>query len=71
MGKIFITIGMTIFIIGIIMYVLEDKIGWFGNLYGDMKIIKSNYSVYIPLTSMILVSIILTIILTLFSRFFK
>ena len=71
MGKMLISIGFTIFIIGVIIYVLGDKIGWFGNLYGDIKVIKSNYSVYFPITSMMLASIMLTIILNIFFRFFK
>ncbi len=71
MGKILISIGLTIFFMGVIIYVLEDKIGWFGNLYGDVKFIKSNYRIHFPVTSMVLVSIILTIILNIVLRFFK
>ena len=71
MGKILISIGLTIFFMGVIIYVLGDKVGWFGNLYGDVKFIKSNYRIYFPITSMVLVSIILTIILNIVLRFFK
>ena len=71
MGKIFITIGLTIFIIGVIMYVLGDEIDWFGNLYGDIRIAKSNYGFYFPITSMIIISVVLTVIINIFSRFFK
>ena len=50
---------------------LRSKMGWFGNLYGDIKIIKSNYGFYFPITSMIIISLTLTIVFNIFSRFFK
>ena len=66
-GKILITIGTCILLIGLIFYFFGDKMGWLGNLYGDIKIIKSNYGFYFPITSMIIISIIGTI----FLKFFK
>ena len=63
MGKILIFIGLTILIVGVVMYVLGNNIGGFGNLYGDIKIIQSNYKFYFPIASMLLISIILTIII--------
>ena len=71
MGKILIFIGLTIFIVGVVMYVLGNNIGGFGNLYGDIKIIQSNYKFYFPITSMLLISIILTIIINIVSHFFN
>ena len=71
MGKILIFIGLIIFIVGVVMYVLGNNIGGFGNLYGDIKIIQSNYKFYFPITSMLLISIILTIIINIVSRFFN
>jgi len=70
-GKILITIGICILLIGLIFHFLGDRMGWFGNLYGDIKIIKSNYGFYFPITSMIIVSIIGTILINFFSKFFK
>ena len=70
-GKILITIGTCILLVGLIFHFLGDRMGWFGDLYGDIKIIKSNYGFYFPITSMIIVSIIGTILINFFSRFFK
>ena len=70
-GKILITIGACILFVGLIFHFLGDRMGWFGNLYGDIKIIKSNYGFYFPITSMIIVSIIGTILINFFSKFFK
>ena len=71
MGKLLITIGLCIFTLGVIIYIFGDRLGWFGNLYGDIKILRSNYKFYFPVTSMIVISIFLTIILNILSRFFK
>jgi len=71
MGKIFIIIGVFIFIIGLMIQFGGDKLGWFGNLYGDFKIIRSNYSFYFPLTSMLLVSFIISIVINLLMKLFK
>ena len=71
MGKLLITTGLCILLLGLIIHLLGDKIEWFGNLYGDIKIIKSNYGFYFPITSMIIVSVVLTVVFNIFSRFFK
>ena len=71
MSKILITIGLCFITAGLIIHLFGDKLGWFGNLFGDIKIIKSNYGFYFPITSMIIISIILTVAINLFSRFFK
>ena len=71
MGKILITTGLCIVAVGLMIHFFGDKMGWFGNLFGDIKIVKSNYGVYFPITSMIIISIVLTLAINLFSRFFK
>ena len=71
MSKILITIGVCFITVGLIIHLFGDKMGWFGNLYGDIKIVKSNYGFYFPITSMIIISIVLTLALNIFSRFFK
>jgi Co/Zn/Cd efflux system component len=71
MGKILITLGACFLGLGIIIHLFGDKMGWLGNLYGDWKIVKSNYEFYFPLTSMIIISAILTLAINFFSRFFK
>jgi hypothetical protein len=42
--------------------------GWFGNLPGDIKLKRGGFQLFIPLTSMILVSVIFSILLMLFRR---
>ena len=70
MGKILIIRGICISIAGLI-HLFGYKMGWFGNLFGDIKIVNSNYGFYFPIISMIIISIVLTLALNIFSRFFK
>ena len=71
MGKLIITTGLCIVVLGIIIHLLGDKMGWFGNLYGDVRVVKSHYGIYFPITSMIIISVILTVVLNIILRFFK
>jgi hypothetical protein len=67
-GKIIIVIGVFLIILGIIFYVFYDKLQWFGNLPGDIKIKREHFTFYAPITSMILLSIIISFVLWLISK---
>ena len=63
--------GIILFLIGGGMY-LASKFGIpLGRLPGDIRIEGDHGSFYFPLTSSILVSVILTIVLNLISRFLQ
>ena len=70
MGKQLIMIGLIISLAGTLIWLLGDKLSWFGNLPGDIKIEKENFKFYFPITSMILVSIALSFLLWLFRKIF-
>lgn len=74
MGKILIFIGSILIIVGIIFIITENTnfkyLQWFGNLPGDIKIEKGNFKFYFPLTSMIIVSIILSLLIRILKKFF-
>jgi magnesium-transporting ATPase (P-type) len=67
-GKYIIITGVAIVIIGLIIYFAGNKLQWFGNLPGDIKVKRENFSLYAPITSMILISAILSFILWLVSK---
>ena len=69
-GKYIIFIGVAIVIIGIIIYFFSDKLQWIGRLPGDIRVEKENFRFYFPVTTMILLSILLTVILQVLRRFF-
>ena len=61
-GRILLVIGLVIAGIGLAL-VFAGKIPWFGSLPGDFFWRGKNASFYFPLTTSILVSLILTLIL--------
>jgi uncharacterized protein HemY len=67
MGKMLIGIGIVFILIGILMTV-GPKIPWIGKLPGDISIQRENFSLYFPLTTCIIISIILTLLFYLFRR---
>ncbi len=46
-------------------------LSWFGNLPGDIRRVGERSVVFIPLTSMLVVSLLLTIVVNLLGRFFR
>ena len=65
-----IVIGAGAFIILIGLLILSGALSWFGRLPGDIRIEGERTRVYIPITSMLLVSIVLSLIAYLVRRFF-
>ena len=71
LGKIIVGIGVALVIVGLGIWFLGDRFGWFGSLPGDIRIEGENFRFYAPITSMIIVSIVLSVILSLIVRFFR
>ena len=68
-GKYIILLGGLIIIVGIIVYFLGDKLHWMGRLPGDIRVERDNFRFYFPITTMILISLILSLLLYLLRRF--
>jgi hypothetical protein len=71
LGKAVVGIGAMLVIVGLILWFAGDKLSWFGRLPGDIRIERPGFSCFFPITTMIIVSLILSILLSLLSRFFK
>jgi len=69
-GKILIIAGIILLIAGIIIYFAGNRLGWLGHLPGDIRIERENFKLYIPITTMLLVSIVLSLILYLIRKIF-
>jgi len=67
-GKLLIILGSVILIAGLALSYAPWLINWFGKLPGDINIKNENSSVFIPITSMIVISLILTLVLNLVFR---
>jgi hypothetical protein len=61
-GNILLLVGTAIVIIGVILRFAPWLVSWFGRLPGDVRIETESTRVYIPITSMILVSLALTVV---------
>ena len=66
-GKILIIVGAVIVIVGVVL-VFGAKIPWLGRLPGDFSFKGKNFTFYFPLGTSILISIVLTLVLWLFSK---
>ncbi|MGE7774863.1 DUF2905 domain-containing protein [Chitinophaga sp. NPDC101104] len=70
LGKQLIMIGLLIVALGIILYFFSDKLRWFGRLPGDIRIEKENVRFYFPVTSMLIVSLVISLLLYAFRKLF-
>ena len=61
MGKTLIFFGAVLILIGI-LFILAGKIHWIGRLPGDVFIQKKTITLFFPITTSILISIILSVI---------
>jgi len=67
-GKVLIILGSSILIIGISISYAPWLFNWFGKLPGDIHIKNESSTVFIPITSMIVISLALSVVLNLFFR---
>jgi len=67
LGKLLILLGVLIIVIGLLLLVGE-KIPWMGKLPGDIVIKREKFTFYFPIATSILISIILTLMFTLFRK---
>ena len=71
LGKMLVGVGVLLAIIGGLLVLsgsLGDKAPPLGRLPGDIHIQRGSWSFYFPLTTSILISVVLTLVLTFLSR---
>ena len=69
-GKFLIVAGIILIIAGLIVYFAGNKLNWLGHLPGDIRIEKENVRFYFPITTIIILSIVLSAIVYLIRKFF-
>lgn len=69
LAKLLILGGLLLLAAGLAVYFLGDKLSWLGRLPGDIRIERKNFRFYFPVTTMILLSLLLTIVINLVRRF--
>ncbi len=68
MAKWLIAAGLLLLLLGLILHYAPGLLSWFGKLPGDIRIEAERSRTFIPITSMIILSVLLTILLNLLRR---
>ena len=68
MGKLLVVIGLVVVVAGLVLQFAPGLFGWFGHLPGDIRREGEHGTLFIPITSMIVISIVASIIINLFFR---
>lgn len=63
MARLLIILGLLLLAAGVLLAVFPRALSWFGNLPGDINIRRENTRVFIPITSMLVASAVLTVVL--------
>lgn len=68
MAKWLIAAGLLLLLLGLTLHYAPGLLSWFGKLPGDIRSESERSRTFIPITSMIILSVLLTILLNLFRR---
>jgi uncharacterized membrane protein YkgB len=66
-GKALILIGLITVVMGILLLV-APRIPWLGKLPGDIVVKRENFQFYLPITTCVIISLILSLLFYLFRR---
>jgi uncharacterized membrane protein SirB2 len=66
-GKVLIFAGIALILIGALV-TFSGKMPWLGKLPGDISIQKNGFSLYFPITTSIIISVVLSLILMLIRK---
>jgi hypothetical protein len=67
-GTILIAIGVGLILVGLLIW--SGSLSWFGRLPGDIRIERETVHVYVPIVSMLVVSLVVSLVMYLVRRFF-
>ena len=65
-GPVIVLAGVAVVLVGLAVW--SGALGWFGRLPGDIRIERDSMRIYIPLASMLLISVVLTLLMYLLNR---
>jgi len=60
--------GALLLVIGALLHFAPSSLNWFGKLPGDIRIETEQGKIFIPITSMLIISVVLTLVLNFFKR---
>ena len=68
MARLLIIVGCVFIVVGVAWHYAPWLLNWFGKLPGDIRVESGRTRVFIPITSMIVISVVLTLLVNLFRR---
>ena len=77
LGKVFIGVGLCVLLVGLMMLIADrvpgigNLLGWFGKVPGDISIRRDNFSFSFPLTTSLLLSVILSLVVYVITWIFR
>jgi hypothetical protein len=66
LALVLIALGLGLVILGVLFWL--GVLSWFGRLPGDIRVERSGLRLYVPITSMIIISVLLTLLMALIRR---
>jgi len=70
LSKILIIFGVLLILAALVFWLASDRLSWFGHLPGDIRVEKENFRFYFPITTMIILSLVLTLIIWIVRKLF-
>jgi NAD/NADP transhydrogenase beta subunit len=67
-GPMLVALGVGLILIGLLFW--SGSMSWFGRLPGDIRIERDSVRIYVPIVSMLLVSVVVSLVLYLVRWFF-
>ncbi len=68
LGQLVVTVGLIFVVLGLMT--LRGWLGWFGHLPGDVRVERDSVRLYVPIVSMLLISILLSVLSYVLRRIF-
>ena len=60
-GPLLVAAGIVLILVGLLVW--SGGLGWFGRLPGDIRVERESVRIYVPLASMLIVSVVLSLVL--------
>ena len=68
LGQLIVVLGLVFIVVGLVT--MRGWLGWFGHLPGDVRVERPNVRLYVPIVSMLLISILFSVLSYVLRRLF-
>jgi len=68
LGQLIVVLGLILIVLGLVT--MRGWLGWFGHLPGDVRVERPNVRIFVPIVSMLLISILFSVLSYVLRRLF-